>query len=252
MARQAPALTLCAMDTVRVGVALRCVRVRRRWRQEDVAAAAGLHRSTVSVVERGHWDALSFGTVARIATVLGVRLDLTARWRGGDLDRLLNAGHSALHEIVAELFDDLPDWIRQPEVSFAVYGERGIIDILCFHPPSGSLLVIELKTEIVDVQDLVGGVDWKMRLAARVAKERGWIARSTACWVIVRDTCTNRRRLEAHRSMLRSAFPADGHAIRSWLIRPRGSVRALSFMTVAGDGSVSHRTGGVKRVRNVA
>lgn len=135
--------------------------------------AAGLHRSTVSVVERGHWDALSFGTIGRVAAVLGVRLDLTARWRGGDMDRLLNAGHSAMHEVVAELFDDLPDWLRQPEVSFAVYGERGVIDILCFHSPTGSLLVIELKTEIVDVQDLVGGVDRKTRLAARVATERG-------------------------------------------------------------------------------
>lgn len=240
------------MDTVRVGVALRSVRIRRRWRQVDVAAAAGLHRSTVSVVERGHWDALSFGTIARIATVLGVRLDLSARWRGGDMDRLLNAGHSALYEIVAELFDDLPEWLHQPEVSFAIYGERGVIDILCFHPPSGSLLVIELKTEIVDVQDLVGGVDRKTRLAVRVAKERGWIARSTACWVIVRDTRTNRRRLAAHHSMLRSAFPADGRVMRSWLARPRGAIRTLSFMTVARDNSVSHPTSGVKRVRRLA
>lgn len=235
-----------------VGAALRSVRVRRGWRQEDVALAASLHRSTVSVVERGHWDALSFGTVARIATVLGVRLDLTARWRGGDLDRLLNAGHSALHEVVAGLFDHLPDWIRQPEVSFAVYGERGVIDILCFHPPSGSLLVIELKTEIVDVQDLVGGVDRKTRLAAQVAGDRGWIARSTGCWVIVRDTRTNRRRLAAHRSMLRSAFPADGHDVRVWLARPQRAIRAMSFMTVAHDRSVSQRTGGVKRVRAAA
>lgn len=243
---------LRAMETVRVGVALRSVRIRRGWRQADVAVAAGLHRSTVSVVERGHWDALSFGTVGRIATVLGVRLDLSARWRGGDLDRLLNAGHSAMHEIVAELLDGLPDWIHQPEVSFAVYGERGVIDVLCYHPRSGALLVIELKTQIVDVQDLVGGVDRKARLAARVARERGWIARSTACWVIVRDTRTNRRRLAAHRSMLRSAFPADGHAVRSWLLRPQGAMRALSFMTVAHDSSVSQRRRGVKRVRKAA
>ncbi|MDQ3553663.1 MAG: helix-turn-helix transcriptional regulator [Chloroflexota bacterium] len=240
------------MDTVRVGLSLRSVRIRRGWRQEDVAAAAGLHRSTVSVVERGHWDALSFGTIARIATVLGVRLDITARWRGGDLDRLLNAGHSALHEILAQLFDDLPEWVRQPEVSFAIYGERGVIDILAFHPASGSLLVIELKTEIVDVQDLVGGVDRKTRLAAQVARSRGWMARSTACWVVVRDTRTNRRRMTAHGSMLRSAFPADGHAVRSWLVRPRGSMRALSFMTVAHDSNISQRTSGVKRVRKAA
>ncbi len=243
---------LCAMDTVRIGGALRSVRVRRRWRQEDVAIAAGLHRSTVSVVERGHWDALSFRTISSVAAVLGVRLDITARWRGGDLDRLLNAGHSALHEIVSDLFDDLPEWVRQPEVSFAIYGERGVIDILAFYPPTGSLLVIELKTEIVDVQDLVGGVDRKTRLAARVARERGWIARSTGCWVIVRDTRTNRRRLAAHRSMLRSAFPADGHDARAWLTRPEGTVRALSFMTVAHASNVSHRSSGVKRVRKVA
>jgi len=243
---------LGVVDTVRVGLALRSVRVRRRWRQEDVAMAAGLHRSTVSVVERGHWDALSFDTVARIVNVLGIRLDITARWRGGDLDRLLNAGHSALHEVLAGVFDSLPEWLRQPEVSFAIYGERGIIDILAFHPPSGSLLVVELKTEIVDVQDLVGSVDRKTRLAARVAKERGWVARSTACWVVVRDTRTNRRRLAAHRSMLRSAFPEDGHAARSWLARPDGAMRALSFMTLPHDSSVSQRAGSVKRVRTAA
>ena len=211
--------------------------------------AAGLHRSTVSVVERGHWDARSFGIIGRVAAVLGVRLDLTARWRGGEMDRLLNAGHSAMHEVVAELFDGLPDWLRQPEESFAVYGERGVIDVLCFHSPTGSLLV---KTEIVDVQHLVGGVDRKTRLAARVATERGWIARSTACWVMVRDTRTDRRSLAAHWSMLRSAFPADGHAARSWLVKPRGNIRALSFMTFAHDSNVSQRTSGVRRVRKAA
>ena len=82
-----------------------------------------------------------------------------------------------------------------------MYGERGVIDILCFHSPTGSLLVIELKTEIVDVQDLVGGVDRKTRLAARVATERGWIARSTACWV--------NRPGYAHRSTPSGGSPVD-------------------------------------------
>jgi len=239
------------MDALRVGVAIRSVRVRRRLRQTDVAIAAGVHRSTVSLVERGHWDALSLRTVSKIASALGVRIDLTARWRGGDMDRLLNAGHSAMHEVVAELFDVLPAWVRQPEVSFAIFGERGVIDILAFHPPTGSLLVIELKTEIVDVQDLVGGVDRKTRLAARVASERGWQARSISCRVVVRETRTNRRRLAAHHSMLRSAFPTDGHGLRAWLTRPDGSVKALSFLPLAHDSNASQRTGGVRRVRKV-
>ncbi len=164
------------------------------------------------------------------------------------MDRLLNAGHSAMHEVVAELFDDLPDWLRQPEESFAVYGERGVIDVLCFHSPTGSLLV---KTEIVDVQDLVGGVDRKTRLAARGNRVRldRTIDRLLGDGP---DTRTDRRRVAAHWSMLRSAFPADGHAARSWLAKPRGNIRALSFMTVAHDSNVSQRTSGVRRVRKAA
>ena len=42
----------------------------------------------------------------------------TRRWRAGDLDRLLNARHSELHELVARWFaDQLPEWVLTPEVS---------------------------------------------------------------------------------------------------------------------------------------
>ena len=43
-----------------------------------------------------------------------------------------------------------------PEVSFSIYGERGVIDILAWHPGRRALLIIELKTDIVDVNELVG------------------------------------------------------------------------------------------------
>ncbi len=60
---------------------------------------------------------------------------------------------------MAVQFSRLAEWLAQPEVSFAIYGERGVIDILAFHPRSRALLVIELKTGIVDVQALIGTVD---------------------------------------------------------------------------------------------
>jgi hypothetical protein len=34
-------------------------------------------------------------------------------------------------------------------VSFSIFGERGLIDILAFHQPTGMLLIIELKTELM-------------------------------------------------------------------------------------------------------
>ena len=182
----------------------------------------------VSLLERGHIDASPLSTLRLVASALDIRLDLVARWRGGELDRLVNARHSALHESVARFFAGLPGWHIAPEVSFSIYGERGVIDILAFHEPSRSLLVIELKTDIVDVNDLLGTVDRKRRLASRIAADRGWEAVSVSCWVIVEGGRTNQRRLATHRSVLRAAFPDSGRALSSWLRDPVSTVSALS------------------------
>jgi transcriptional regulator with XRE-family HTH domain len=217
------------MDDMRVGAAFRAVRRRRGWRQQDVAERAGVSRPFVSLVERGHLDRVSLRTIRRIAAVLDIRIDLVARWRGGELDRLLGGRHSALAERVAAYLTGLPGWAVAPEVSFSIYGERGVIDILAFHEPTGTLLVIELKTAIVDVNELVGNADRKRRLAARVAAERGWHASSVSCWVIVETGSTNRRRISAHRTMLRAAFPQSGRTMHGWLRRPAGRVAGLSM-----------------------
>lgn len=217
------------MDDIRVGAAFRAVRVRRRWRQLDVADKAGVPRSLISDIERGHFDSTSLARLRAVAAALDIRLDLRAHWRGGELARLLNARHSAMNESVARFLQSLPGWLFAPEVSFSVYGERGFIDILAFHPQSGSLLVIELKTELVDINELVGTLDRKSRLAHRIAAERGWHANSVSRWVIVTRDRTNQRRIKAHRTMLRAVLPADGHAMRSWLLQPSGAISALSM-----------------------
>jgi hypothetical protein len=141
-----------------------------------------------------------------VAATLEIRLDLVPRWRGGDLDRMLGAGHGRMHEQVARLLRRYPAWIAAPEVSFAFYGERGVIDVLAFHPARRMLLVIELKTELVDVQELLSAVDRYRRLASRVAVGRGWYAKDVAAWVVFRDTSTNRRRV--HRARNRPAVGA--------------------------------------------
>ena len=205
----------------------------------------------VSRLERGHLDGVTLGTIRAVAKALDIRVDLVPRWRAGDLDRLLNARHSELHELVARYFRDLPGWVTQPEVSFSIYGERGVIDILAWHPGRRALLVIELKTDIADVNELVGTVDRKGRNAVRVAIERGWVRPrdpppTVSIWVIVADGPTNRRRLSAHRAMLRAAFPTDGRSVAGWLQKPVRSMRALSFWS-----SDQRRGGGPRSVRRV-
>lgn len=205
----------------------------------------------ISLVERGHFESASLRAVRRIGAVLDLRLDVIPRWRGGELDRLLNARHSSLHESVAKAFLALPGWTVAPEVSFSRFGERGVMDVLAWCPERRALLVIELKTEIIDVQGLIGTVDRYRRLARGVALDRGWSAKSVSCWVIVSDTRTNRRRVEAHVTVLRSAFPSDGRRIGRWLRAPDGALAGLSFWSDASPGSVGQVGRGRHRVRRV-
>ncbi|MEP6639559.1 MAG: helix-turn-helix domain-containing protein [Chloroflexota bacterium] len=238
------------MEDHRFGSVVRAVRLKRRWRQSDLAARAGVSPATISRVERGHVDSLSLRTIRRIAAGLDVRVELLARWRAGDLDRLINAKHSALHEGVARMFrDELPDWVLEPEVSFAIYGERGVIDILAWHPGRRAILVIELKTDIVDVNDLVGGVDRKRRLASRIARSRGWDPVSVSVWVIVAAGRTNRARLAAHSAMLRAAYPTDGRGIRHWIRDPKTPTAALSMWQQLQAGTAMAGLSPVRRVR---
>jgi len=147
------------VNDAQVGRAFRAVRIRKGWRQEDVAREAGVSQQTVSRIERGLLDRLPPGTLRRVASALGIRVTIEARWDGAELDRLLGARHSAMHEEVARLLGGLPEWLTAPEVTFAVYGERGAIDILAWHAGTRTLLVIELKTELVDVQETLGTLD---------------------------------------------------------------------------------------------
>ena len=249
-----PAILL-EMDDLRFGSAVRGIRIRRRLRQEDLARLAGISRATVSRIERGHLASLSVDTLRAVAAVLEIRVDLTVRWRGGELDRLLNARHSRLHELVARRFAALDGWVVRPETSFAISGERGVIDLLAFHRRSNSVLVVELKTEIVDVNALIGTVDRKRRHGVRVAADQGWPVGATSLvsvWVIVSDSHTNRRRVAAHRAVLRAAFPTDGRSAPGWLLRPSGSIRALSFWPNDQGRNASHDLAAVKRVRRCA
>ncbi len=214
-----------------------------------MAERAGTSPSTISRIERGHLGTLAIDTLLAVAAALEIKIDFMPRWRGGDLDRMLAAGHGQMHEQMARLLLRHTAWIAVPEVSFSVYGERGVIDILAFHPARRELLVIELKTQLVDVQELLSAVDRYRRLAPRLAADRGWVVRATSTWVVMRDTTTNRRRVAAHATVLRTALPDDGRTLRRWLRDPAGRLAALSFLPDVHPGTARTTSTGQHRVR---
>lgn len=228
---------------------LRAVRVKRGLRQSDLAEAAGVSQSTVSRLELGSVATIQVGTLRAVAQALGVRVTVELRGPGAELDRLVGAGHSAMHEELARVFAGLPDWVTLPEVTFAIFGERGAIDVLAWHAPTRSLLVIELKTQLVDMQETVGTLDRKVRLATQIAREQGWDPLTVSSWLLIAESPTNRRAVRRHDTMLRQRFTVDGHAMAGWLRRPAGRVHALSFLSSTHVTGTGRRLAPVSRVR---
>ena len=201
------------------------------------------------LIEAGRLDDVRFGDIRRYAKALGARFDGSVLWQGADLDRMLNRGHARLHEAMAAWLASLAGWVVLPEVSFSLRGERGVIDIIAWHAATRTLLIIELKTRIVDINDLMATMDVRRRLAGRIAGERGWEPTSIGMWVAVAPGRTNARALAEHVTVLRAKFPADGRAMRRWLANPIAGIDALSFVPQVRLGDLGRDAETPRRVR---
>jgi len=219
------------MDARRLGSLVRAVRIRKGLRQLDVAGSAGVSRATVSRFESGNVGRLSLDTIDRIAAVVDVRTEILGRWQGGDGDRLLNWRQSLLADSFSAAARAHDGWLFEPEVSFSIYGERGVIDQLGWHELRSHLLVVELKTEFVDINEMLGTLNRKLRLAPRVAADKGWRPKVVSVWLIVADTRTNRRHAARHWSLLRSRFSLDGRSLSAFLDNPVAATFGMAFWT---------------------
>lgn len=218
------------MDDQRVGAVLRAVRRRRGWRQSDVAAKAGVSQAWISLVERGHLGPASIDRLRRMARAIDVALVLEARWRGADLARLLDEDHARLVERMARSLREW-GWTLELEWSFNHFGERGVVDLVGWHPLASALLVVEVKTRLVDLQDLLAQLGRKARILGTVSRrERGWSAGIVGVVLVASDTTRNRRVVMGHEATFRAALPARNRAVRAWLRSPEGGLRGLWFV----------------------
>lgn len=124
--------------------AIRYLRRREGLRQADLAARANVSGPTISRVERGLVRGVPLGTIESVAAALGASVDLTVRWQGEQLDRLIDAAHAWLQQDAAASLT-AANWTVRPEVSFNHFGDRGRVDLLAFHPGTGIVLVVEVK-----------------------------------------------------------------------------------------------------------
>lgn len=237
------------MDDVGFGRLIRAVRIRRGWRQADVAARAGVSASQVSRLECGAAGLFRLEDVRAIARVLEVRVALSPTWRGGDIDRVVNESHLGVVEAMVERIGRREDWQIVLEATFSLGTERGAIDLLGWNARSAALLIGEAKSELADPGRLAAQIDRYRRLAPAIAAERGWRPNVVGVWVAVADSTMNRSRAKRAGRYLRVSFPGDAFAVRLWLREPAGELRALSFLPAMREGQTTRTGGGVRRVR---
>jgi transcriptional regulator with XRE-family HTH domain len=221
------------MDPVRFGLLMRALRRRRGWTQQQLADRAEVSRSAVQRIERGDADAFTGRVIRKIAVGLDARVEQRVLWQGEALDRLLDEDHAGIVERVIRWLRSA-GWDVLPEATFAINGERGSIDVLAFHPQTGTLLVVEVKSVVPDMQGMLSGVDRKARVAPAIARQRGWSVRNIGRLLVLPDDSTARRRVARHRATLDAALPARTAAVRRWVSGPRGDLSGILFL--AGDG----------------
>ncbi|MGD0018086.1 MAG: helix-turn-helix domain-containing protein [Candidatus Limnocylindrales bacterium] len=240
------------MEDIRVGAAVRAVRMRRGLRQSDVATIAGVSQTTVSLVERGHLESLTLASVRAVARAVDVWLQLEPRWRGADLPRLLDERHAELVGlVVAEL--RRRGWEVRVEYSFNVRGERGSVDVLGWLPALDVLLIVEVKTQIVDVQELLSTFDRKRRVVlASVSAELGWRPNLVGRLLVVPETTRVREAVARHSEIFAAALPSRNIGVRRWLREPAQAIAGIGFLRNSNDGNPARGRGGVSRARRPA
>ena len=215
---------------------IRTVRQRKGWRQRDLAEAGHVSRRRSRESSEATSARCRSTRSARSAPVStsGSTAAQVARRRSRSDDEPAALGPARV--------GDAHDRRRVPGMGDRTRGV--VLDLrrarrhrsADVHPGRRALLVIELKTDIVDVGEMLGTLDKKRRLAWR-SRKTGAAAPDGLGLDRGRQSRTNERRIAEFRAMLRSAFPADGRQMRAWLRDPVGSIAGLSFWSIGTVGS---------------
>ncbi len=219
------------MDDRTVGLVLRALRRRRGWRQIDLAERAGCSQALVSAVERGHLAGMSVQTLRTLFGALDARVLIEPRWRGAELDRLLDSRHALVVDHLAGRLDAaaFPPLV---EVTYAIGGERGSIDVLGVNAGRRAALVCEVKTDIAAAEAVGRKLDEKRRLAPSIVAERlGWTPSVVGAVLVMPESPRLRRLLAGPAASLARMFPVASRGVRSWLRDPDAPLAATWFLS---------------------
>lgn len=216
-----------------VGAGIASIRHAVGWTQEELAARVGQTQGWVSRVENGRIQDLTFSAADRLLGALGARLVVTidAPYLG-DRRRQREPAHSRMSAHVATRLSR-SGWHVATEVEIGGDRSRGWIDLLAYHPSTGILLVIELKTEIHDLSAIQRSLGWYQREAWRAARRLGWRPQKVIGCLLLLATEANDIRSTGNRDVLGAEFPVrarDLDAIVTGEIPADGARRCVAMV----------------------
>jgi transcriptional regulator with XRE-family HTH domain len=190
--------------------------VRLRLTQQQVADATGVSRGYVAAIER----ALANPTVeivARISDALGLEAMLILRQpvvMGAIRQRDLVHGRCSAY---VERRLQAAGWQTAREVELVQGRSHGWIDLLVFDLLRETLLIIEIKSALVDLGMVERQLAWYERSAAGAARRLGWRPRRVVSWLIVLSSDEVEAVLRNNSGLLARTFPSRASEMLAWL-----------------------------------
>jgi transcriptional regulator with XRE-family HTH domain len=194
-----------ALDTI--GRAVLALRTGLGWTQAELAIRADTSQPMVSAVERCKVGDVTFETAWRLLNAMGARVSLSIDPPYlGDRAHQRDAAHARCTSHVGRRLERA-GWIVAREVEVGGDRSRGWIDILAYHPPTGLMLVIEVKTELHDLGQIERSLGWYEREAWASGRRLGWRPRRAVGILLLLATEANDERLRSNREAVDAGFP---------------------------------------------
>jgi transcriptional regulator with XRE-family HTH domain len=176
------------------------------WTQTRLSRESGVSQPWISQIERGLARDVSVGTIDTLLTAMGARLMLAADAPMLAKSRQRDPVHTRCSAHVARRLGQA-GWLVASEVEIASGKWRGWIDILAWHPTTGALLLIEVKTEINDLGQIERTLNWYEREAWAAATRRGWRPRRIVGCLLILSTEVVDQQTRDNREALDHGFP---------------------------------------------
>jgi transcriptional regulator with XRE-family HTH domain len=216
---------------VRIGVIVRTGRESLRWTKTHLGERTGISRQMIAAVESGQGNP-SLDVIAALLDGLDIDLELVGR---GPIAIDGSRSHDAAHAICSAYVQrrlEAGGWEVAREVRIEDGRYIGWIDLLAFHPPTRTLLVIEVKTRIDDIGAIERSIDWHARGARRAAERQGWQPERIGAWVLALATDEVENELHRNRVVWDSGFPRRARGLAEDLVAPEqiNEGRALALI----------------------